>query len=109
MYSQLPTARDHHKAPYQIYDNSQVDLGLHATPTLPTGTVVVGHIPLNKQSATRPGRGVELVASGRSKYGFGGAKFYNPRTGKIIYRRTIKFIGDQPAKQRIYLFNTSND
>jgi hypothetical protein len=100
MYNQLPTSRDHHKAPYQIYDNFQIDL--HATPTFPIGTVVVGHIPLNKQSAIRPGRGVELIAIGRSKYGFGGAKFYNPRTGKIIYRRTIKFIGDQPAKGFIF-------
>ena len=96
MYNQLPTARHHHKAPYQTYDPVKIDLD--ATPTFPIGTVVVGHIPLNKQSAIRPGRGIELIAIGRSQFGFGGAKFYNPRTGKIIYRRTIKFIGDHPAK-----------
>ena len=62
MYNQLPTIRHHYKAPYQTYDNVQVDLD--ATPTFPIGTVVVGHIPLNKQSAIRPGRGIELIAIG---------------------------------------------
>ena len=96
MYNSLPTARNPHQSPYQLFDKIVIDL--RDSPTLPIGTIVVGHIPLNKQSLRVPGRGIPTVVVGRSPMGFGGVKLYNPATNKCIVRRTLKFVGDHPAQ-----------
>ena len=100
MYNSLPTARHPHKSPYQLFDKIVIDL--KDSPTLPIGTIVVAHIPLNKQSLRVPGRGIPTVVVGRSPMGFGGVKLYNPATNKCTVRRTLKFVGDHPAQGLLF-------
>ena len=67
-------------------------LDLLDTPILPFGTIVQAHIPLVLQTPLS-GRSFEAIAVGMAKNHRHGIQLFNPKTKRIIIRRTIKVMG----------------
>ena len=65
---------------------------LKNSPLIPFGSRVLAHLPLKKQTALS-GRAFPAVAVGRAPGVKGGIKLFNPKTKRVIIRRTFKVLG----------------
>lgn len=112
LYNAGPSPVHDSLSPYRLYDDITPDAS--ASPFLPWGTHVVGHIPLALQTA-QSGRGKEYLYVGRDLDNFGAVRLLNPVTGRVTTRRTFKVMGDHPVKNMIFdtpvgfLFDPSDD
>jgi len=112
LYNAGPSPVHDSLSPYRLYDDITPDAS--ATPFLPWGTHVVGHIPLALQTA-QSGRGKEYLYVGRDLDNFGAVRLLNPVTSRVTTRRTFKVMGDHPVKNMIFdtpvgfLFDPSDD
>jgi len=112
LYNAGPSPVHASLSPYRLYDDITPDAS--ASPFLPWGTHVVGHIPLALQTA-QSGRGKEYLYVGRDLDNFGAVRLLNPVTGRVTTRRTFKVMGDHPVKNMIFdtpvgfLFDPSDD
>jgi len=88
----LPHSTNHTTTPYEEWFGKKVDL--KNTPMLPFGTLVNAHIPLQLQQIFS-GRAIETIAVGCAEHNIGGIQLFNPKTKRIIIRRTFKALGDK--------------
>jgi hypothetical protein len=94
-----PTPHNPPSSPYQLYDKSQPD-AMH-TPFLPWGTIVVGHIPVALQTA-QSGRGCQYIYVGRCPDNCSAIQLFNPRTKRIIIRRSFKIVGSHSTQHMLF-------
>jgi hypothetical protein len=99
MYNSLPTAKNPEHSPNLIYLGQSHNAA--TTPILPYGSVVVAQIPLARQT-THSGRGIELVFVGCSPHGYGDVLLFNPKTKRVITRRSIRYMGDHPLRGFVF-------
>jgi hypothetical protein len=99
MWNSCPTPAHPTLSPYQLYDKVTPDA--LASPFLPWGTHVVGHIPLVNQT-THSLRGKEYLYVGRDTDNFGAIQLLNPQTKRVITRRTFKVMGSHPVKHMAF-------
>jgi hypothetical protein len=112
MWNSSPTPAHPTTSPYQLYDKKTPDA--LASPFLPWGTHIVGHIPIALQT-TQSGRGKEYLYVGRDTTNFGAIQLLNPATNRVIHRRTFKVMGSHPVQQMAFttpinlLFDPTDD
>ena len=99
MWNSCPTPDHPTLSPYQLYDKVTPDA--LASPLLPWGTRVVGHIPLVNQT-THSLRGKEYLYVGRDTDNFGAIQLLNPLTKRVITRRTFKVMGSHPVQNMAF-------
>ena len=91
----LPTVHHPETSSYQMYDHFTVDA--LKTPILPFKSIVIAHIPNERQNTTS-GRGFEAMVVGRQSASTGGIQLFNLKTKKFVTRGTFKFLGEHPVK-----------
>ena len=78
----LPTVHHPNSSPYLMYDHFTVDA--IKTPILPFKSIVIAHIPNEKQSTTS-GRGFEAMVVGRQSASTGGIQLFNLKTKNLSF------------------------
>jgi len=99
MYNSLPTAKHPENSPNILYLGQTHNAA--SSPILPYGSVVVAQIPLARQT-THSGRGLELVFVGCTPHNFGDVLLYNPKTKRIVTRRSIRYMGNHPLRGFVF-------
>ena len=99
MYNSLPTAKNPASSPNFLYLGKTHNAA--SSPILPYGSVVVAQIPLARQT-THSGRGLELVFVGCSPHNFGDVQLYNPKTKRVVTRRSIRYMGNHPLRGFVF-------
>jgi hypothetical protein len=95
----LPTVHHPTSSPYKMYDHFTVDA--QKTPILPFKSIVIAHIPNERQNTTS-GRGFEAMVVGRQSASTGGIQLFNLKTKKFVVRGTFKFLGEHPVKGLLF-------
>ena len=101
----LPRKRLLGKTPYEKWFGRPYDLVKH--PTIPFGSVVFSHIPLDEQTALS-GRSIEGVAVGPSFEHDFGLRIFNPLTKRESIRHSYRNMGEDEPTSTTYVLDFNN-
>jgi hypothetical protein len=102
----LPRKRFNGMTPYEKWFGIPYDLLKH--PTVPFGSVVMSHIPLDQQTALS-GRSIEGIAIGPSFEHDFGLRIFNPLTKRESIRHSYRNFGEQEPISTTYVFDAAHN
>jgi hypothetical protein len=102
----LPRKRFNGMTPYEKWFGLPYDLLKH--PTVPFGSVVMSHIPLDQQTALS-GRSIEGIAIGPSFEHDFGLRIFNPLTKRESIRHSYRNFGEQEPISTTYVFDEAHN
>ena len=102
----LPRKRFNGMTPYEKWFGLPYDLLKH--PTVPFGSVVMSHIPLDQHTALS-GRSIEGIAIGPSFEHNFGLRIFNPLTKRESIRHSYRNFGEQEPISTTYVFDAANN
>ena len=100
LYNIRPRAALANQSPYVIYYNRPYDF--KTNPIFPFGSVIMGHIPLESQTAMS-GRSNEMFFEGVAHDYNNGIKLYNPETKQTVTRHSYAFVDTKEPTVNTYV------